>query len=329
MDAREDVVAGRFRLEAAIDSTERYAVWRAVDLRSGARVAFKRLRAPHASDPALLRRFADEARFTKMLCSPHVVAWVADGADAQGPWLALEWIDGVDAAQLLARRNTALSVSAGLAVGLDLLAALAAAHGPGVEVIHRGVVPSHVLIGNDGLTRLTGIGLARHAAHARLGARDAASDRAVYAPPEAVHGDVHGPRGDLYAVGAVLWELLSGRRLDAYLPTRTSLSHARPPLRRVHSDVPASIADVVDQALSLDPLERPPSASVMAFALRRAAARAGVEPSRDDLSVTVWGAQRLSSEGESRIGRAQIVRRRYIQTTPTTGVVIPRRIVAA
>lgn len=304
-------------------------MWRAVDLRSGAKVAFKRLRDPHAQDQVLQRRFADEVRFTKMLCSPHVVSWVADGVDAKGPWLASEWVDGVDAAQLHARRNTALAVPAALAVGLDLLAALSTAHGPGVEVIHRGVVPSHVLIGNDGLTRLTGLGLAKHAAHARLGARDAGAARAVYAPPEAIRGDVHGPRGDLYGVGAVLWELLSGRRLDAYLPTRAALLLPRPPLRRVHSDVPAALADVIDQALALDPLERPPSATVMAFALRRAAARCGVEPSRDDLSVTVWGACKLSSDGESRLGRAQMVRRRYIQATPTTGVTIPRRIVAA
>lgn len=329
MDARDDVVAGRFRLEASVDSTERYAVWRALDLRSSARVAFKRLREGHAQDPALQRRFADEVRFTKLMCSPHVVGWVADGVDAQGPWLASDWVDGVDAEQLHARRNAALSVPAGLAVALDLLSALAAAHGPGVEVVHRGVVPSHVLIGNDGVTRLTGLGLAKHAAHARLGAREPSADRAVYAPPEAIRGEVHGARGDLYAVGAVLWELLSGRRLEAYLPARAGLLLARPPLRRVHSDVPAAVADVVDQALSLDPLERPPSATVMAFALRRAAARCGLEPSRDDLAVTVWGACKLSSESDARLGRAQLVRRRYIQPAPVVAAKPPRRIVAA
>ncbi|MEZ4390883.1 MAG: serine/threonine-protein kinase [Polyangiales bacterium] len=313
MDVRNELVGGRFRLEASIDSSERYAVWRAIDEATEGRVALKRLQGRAATDSVMQGRFTDEARFTRMMGCPHVVRWVADGVDAQGPWLATEWVEGVSALQLLQRRNRALSLSAVLSVGAALLGALAAAHGPGVEVIHRGVVPSHVLLGADGVTKLTGLGLAKHASHARLAARgDLPSDRAVYSPPESLRGEVHGVRGDLYAVGAVLWELFSGRRLESYLPSRAALESPRPALRRVHSDVPAPLAEVIDQALSLDPLSRPPSATVMAFALRRAGLRCGVEASRDELGVCVWGANRLSAEGEERLGRAKLVRRRYI-----------------
>ncbi len=326
MDARDVVIADRFRLETLVDSSERYAIWRAQDGATERRVALKRLQGRAADDPEAQRRFADEARFTRMMACPNVVRWVADGGDERGPWLATEWVDGVAASQLLARRNRALNPAAALSVGLDLLAALAAAHGPGVEVIHRGVVPSHVLLGSDGVARLTGLGLARHVAHARLASAPTFGDRAAYLPPESLRGEVHGPRGDLYAVGAVLWELFSGRRLDAYLPTRAALDHPRPALRKVHSDVPGPLAQIVDQALALDPLKRPPSATVMSFALRRAGARCGVEPSRDELSVSVWGASRLSSEGETRLGRAQVVRRRYIE--PVSAVTAPRRAVA-
>lgn len=313
MEARGEMVASRFQLEALVDCSERYAIWRALDELSNRRVAMKRLVARAASDPTMATRFAEEARFTRMMGCENIVRWVADGSDAEGAWLATEWVEGVSALQLLSRRNRALSPSAALAVAVDLLGALAAAHGPGVEVIHRGVVPSHVLLGSDGVTRLTGLGLAKRVGHARFSSCEARpGDRTVYLPPEALLGGVHGVRGDLYAVAAVLWELFSGRFLSSYLQGREGPEIARPPLRRVHSDVPAPIAAVIDQALSLDPRQRPPSATAMAFALRRAGLRCGVEASRDDLAVSVWGASRLSSEGEDRIGRAQLVRRRYL-----------------
>jgi len=243
--------------------------------------------------------FVDEALTTAALQHPNIVRYLDAGSDAHGPWMCLEWVDGLSAQELHRQRRAPMTPGAVLALAQDLLAALAAAHGPATAVIHRDVSLANVLVGRDGIARLADFGLARSLARPRAHAVGTARGKIGYLAPEVLHGALHGTRADLYATGVVLWELLAGRRLfsgvarRAELP-RAYLSSPRPALRTVNPEVPAAFAAVIDRALSLDPADRPPSALAMAQDLDAAAAVADLTASREELSVAVWGALTLA-----------------------------------
>lgn len=223
-------VAGRYVIEQVAGSGGMARVWRADDARGHGRVAIKRILDELKGDAEVRAMFDDEAAITASIAHPNVVSLLDRGVDAEGPWLALEWVDGLNAHEIVATRKAPLGVRAALSLGVDLLHALAATHGPGVGVIHRDVAPSNVLVGLDGVARLADYGLARSIARARVNAAGTAKGKIGYLPPEVLRGSIHGTRGDLYGAGAVLWELLAGATA---LRGRDEQEHPRPrvPLR--------------------------------------------------------------------------------------------------
>lgn len=295
-------VASRYLIEHLAGTGGMAVVWRATDLRDYTPVAIKRILDAKRDDPEARAMFADEASITGSIRHPNAVSLLAQGSDAKGPWMALEWVEGVSGHELLTARRAPLGLRATLALALDVLQALAATHGPGVGVTHRDVAPANVLVGIDGVTRLADYGLARSIARARVNAPGTAKGKIGYLPPEVLRGSIHGTRGDIYGVGAVLWELLAGRRLFAGVAQKSALAHAylharRPVLVSARPDLPDPIAAVVDSALSLDPARRPPNAMAMAERLLTAAAREGVTASSGELSMAVWGARKAMAEG--------------------------------
>ena len=305
-------VAGRYVIDQVAGSGGMARVWRADDARGHGRVAIKRILDELKGDAEVRAMFDDEAAITASIAHPNVVSLLDRGVDAEGPWLALEWVDGLNAHEIVATRKAPLGVRAALSLGVDLLHALAATHGPGVGVIHRDVAPSNVLVGLDGVARLADYGLARSIARARVNAAGTAKGKIGYLPPEVLRGSIHGTRGDLYGAGAVLWELLAGRRLFAGVTSKSTLAHAylyarRPSLESVNPCVPLGVASVIDSALSVDPAKRPPSALAMAERLLVAAEQEGVSPSPGELSVAVWGARRAIAGADAR-RRAELVR---------------------
>lgn len=312
-------VAGRYVLEQVAGSGGMARVWRATDARSHGCVAIKRILEGLRGDGEVRAMFDDEAAITASIAHPNVVRLLDRGVDTEGPWLALEWVDGLNAHEIVATRKAPMGVRAALSLGVDVLHALAATHGPGVGVIHRDVAPANVLVGLDGVARLADYGLARSIARARVNAAGTAKGKIGYLPPEVLRGSIHGTRGDLYGVGAVLWELLAGRRLFAGVTSKSALAHAylhgqRPRLESVNPSVPSAVAAVIDSALSIDPARRPPNALAMAERLLTAAERDAVEPSPSELSVAVWGARRALAGNDAR-RRAELVR---------AGVIAPR-----
>lgn len=294
-------VASRYLIEHLAGTGGMATVWRATDLRDHTPVAIKRMLDGLRGDPEARAMFDDEVAATGAIRHPNVVSLLGHGSDDKGPWIALEWVEGVSGHELLTARRAPVGLRATLAVALDVLQALAATHGPGVGVIHRDVAPANVLVGIDGVSHLADYGLARSIARARVNAPGTAKGKIGYLPPEVLRGSIHGTRGDIYGVGAVLWELLAGRRLFAGVAQKSALAHAylharRPVLVSARPDVPDAIANVIDSALSLDPARRPPNAMAMAERLLTAAAREGVTASPDELSMAVWGARRALTE---------------------------------
>ncbi|MBI5515167.1 MAG: serine/threonine protein kinase [Deltaproteobacteria bacterium] len=290
-------LVGPWRLEHASADGGMARIWRATREADGEPAALKRI-LPHLVGSSEARDlFADEVRITAMLSHPRVVRYLGAGEDHRGPWLALEWVEGLDLHALLASRRAGLPLEAALCVGRDLLEALVAVHGCAGRVLHRDLSLSNVLVGTDGVARLADFGLARSLLHTRASPRGSARGKLGYLPPEVFKGRVHGTRGDLYGAAAVLWEALAGRRLFDHISDRARrvaswMGAPRVPVRDVCPQVPRVLAQVLDRALELDPEARPGTALELLGAYEEALWRAGLTPDREALQVACWSARR-------------------------------------
>lgn len=200
---------GRFELGQVVGAGGMGVVHRGVDRETGRPVAVKRLL---RSDASSARRFFDEARVLESLRHPGIVGHVAHGVTPDGqPWLAMEWVPGVTLACRLERGPVAPDDVGRL--GALLCDALAWAHGSGV--VHRDLKPSNVLLADDRLDRplLIDFGIARVANRATSLTRTGqAVGTPGYMAPEQIRGiDTIDGRADLFALGCVLWECLTGR----------------------------------------------------------------------------------------------------------------------
>mgnify|MGYP002136562970 CR=1 FL=1 len=191
-----------------------------------------------------------------------------DGFDDEGsPFLVFPLIDGLDVERLRVRAGGRLPPPTVIALALQVLHALAAAHAVGI--VHRDLKPENILIDREGRAYLIDFGAATH--RARLGARTITGSGApltpIYTAPEQARGGEATPRSDLFALGASMLALLSGcsPRRSAH-PLATLMEAALRPLPRLRDlapDVPRTLAAIVDRAARLHPDDRYPSARAM------------------------------------------------------------------
>jgi serine/threonine protein kinase len=280
---------GRYRALRRIDAGGMGEIWEADDTLLGRRVAIKVLAEELAGDPAALRRFRREARATAKLDHPNVIR-VFDFVDGQAPFLVLELLEGQTLADRL-RRDGALPpqeaarIAAAVADGLDV------AHRAGI--IHRDIRPSNIMLTAGGGVKVMDFGIAAAwEAHSTTGQQLLAT--AAYAPPERITGGRASPSGDLYSLGVVLYELLTGRPPfvadSAEQLLRAHLQAAPRPVRALTFWVPPEIAAACEAALAKDPAGRPASAGALAARLR-AAVRAA-QASAEAFSPTSLGVDR-------------------------------------
>jgi serine/threonine protein kinase len=198
------LLAGRYRIVAALGKGGMGEVYRADDLTLGQSVALKFLPAELARAPERLARFHAEVRIARQVSHPHVCR-IYDIGEADGqPFLTMEYIDGEDLAALL-RRIGRLPEEKGIELARQLCQGLAAAHDRGV--IHRDLKPANVMIDGRGQVRLTDFGLA-----AAGPVEDVRSGTPGYQAPEQLAGREVTARSDLFALGLVLYEVFTGRR---------------------------------------------------------------------------------------------------------------------
>jgi len=250
-------------------------------------VALKRLHPHLAFDADFVQMFLDEARLAAGIHHPNVVPILEVGASAIGYYLVMEYIDGDTLARLLARstgQGQRLPLPVSLRIGLDMLAGLHAAHelrdgsGTPLELVHRDVSPQNVLVGLDGIARITDFGVARAATRLSATRVGQLKGKVAYmAPEQAQGGDEIDRRADVFSAGVVIWECLAARRLfkaeNEMATLSRVLSDAVPPLSRVAPHVPAPIADVVMRALERDPANRYPTCAAFADELDAAVQR--------------------------------------------------------
>jgi eukaryotic-like serine/threonine-protein kinase len=261
------VLANQYRLDAVLGSGGLADVHAATNLVTGERVAVKVLRADGIDD---VQRFDVEARVLASLDHPSIVR-LRDAVDARPPFLVLDLVEGPTLADLL--RQGPLPAERVWALGSELAGALAHAHGK--AIVHRDVKPGNVLIADDGTARLSDFGIARllDSSTVCLTATNQVIGTPAYLAPEQVEGRAVTPAADVYALGLVLLEALTGRRCFEGTTAETAIARLhRPPA--VPDQVPPWSASLLAAMVSVDPCDRP-SATEVARCLREHDAPAG------------------------------------------------------
>src|SRR5580704_8522882 len=263
------------------------SVHRARDEATGAAVALKVLRGAAAAGDEE-RRFAREAATLAELDHPGIVRYVAHGGAAEGDaYLAMEWIEGETLSARLARGP--LSVDDTLALGFRMATALGAAHARGV--VHRDLKPGNVMLPDGGLgeTKLVDFGLAAFSQAGRTTLSGALLGTPAYMAPERARGErALDPRVDVFALGAILHECLTGK--PAFEGAHVMAVLARivfdevPRLRDLGCAVPPPLDALIAAMLAKDPRARPADGGAVAAALAVLAALAGEPPRSGPLS---------------------------------------------
>ena len=275
------MIANKYELVAPLGEGGMATVYRGVTHGAAGftcRVAIKRVLPNLAEDAAFVAMFVEEARVASELQHPNIVQVHDFDRDAEGRYfIVMEWIDGLDLEGWIASFSTPTPWHEVAAIGVEILRGLGAAHervdgaGRPAPVIHRDVSPQNVLLSIQGIVKLADFGLARAADRATMTAPGTVKGKLSYLAPELVKRAPASPRSDLFSVGVVLWEALSGRRLfgggDAYDTIKRIMANQVPALREARPDVPLPLCEVVHTALSFDPADRFERAEEMQRAL--------------------------------------------------------------
>ena len=268
------LVAERFRLGEVIGVGGMATIHRAVDTRLDRAVAIKLLRREVIADPDIAMRFRREALAATVLRHPNIVACLETGTDDGQPFLVMELIEGEDLAARL-RHAGRLSPSEAARIGLDVARALGVAHIRGI--VHRDVKPGNILLARDGRAMVTDFGIARLAADTEGAIPGTTLGSVHYFSPEQAKGDTTTGASDVYSLGLVLYEALTGRRAWTG-ETTAALAAVRigaeaPSPRAVRPEIPAALDAVVVRALDPDPTRRFQSGVAMAAALEPVVSR--------------------------------------------------------
>lgn len=265
------VLGGRYRLRRRLGSGGSGTVYLAEDERLGRQVAVKRLHRGFGAPAAA--RIEREARRTAALSHPNVVQIHDVGGDGDRAYIVMELAEGEPLDEVLARVGP-LDPERVIATGLMLCDALTAAHGKGI--VHRDIKPANVIVAPDGTAKLTDFGTARTGQDDTLTGAGTLIGSAAYVAPEQLRPGRVDARCDIYALGVLLYEAVSGERPfvgDSVAATAIQRLHRDPYPPSLHGEVPAALEQVILKALARDPQDRFQTAAELATALRAVQAR--------------------------------------------------------
>jgi eukaryotic-like serine/threonine-protein kinase len=251
------ILNGRYRLDARVGAGGMSTVYRAYDETLQRQVAIKLLNREVASDSDELERFRREARAVAQLSHPHIVGVIDAGEDDNRPYIVFEYIEGETLKERI-RRQGRLSIPEAVAYAIEIARALGAAHAR--HIVHRDVKPQNVLIDEEGSAKVTDFGIARTLDEEGLTADGRVIGTTDYVSPEQALGHHVTGQSDLYSLGIVLYEMLTGEvPFKGDNQIAVAMKHVREPLpdvQRQRPGISAALAAVVDRAAAKQPADR-------------------------------------------------------------------------
>src|SRR5881275_3332868 len=239
----------RYRLEARIGAGGMSTVYRALDETLQRRVAIKLMNREFASDSDQLERFRREARAVAQLSHPHIVGVIDASEDAGRPYIVFECVEGETLKERI-RRQGRLPVAEAVAYAIEIARALGAAHAR--HIVHRDVKPQNVLIDEEGSAKVTDFGIARTLDEDGLTADGRVLGTTDYVSPEQALGQQVTGQSDLYSLGIVLYEMLTGEvPFKGENQVAVAMKHVRealPDVQAKRPEVSAALAQIVDNS---------------------------------------------------------------------------------
>jgi serine/threonine-protein kinase len=258
MAAQETLLNGRYRLIAQQGSGGMAVVYKAQDLALGRIVAIKILRPSLTSDASFLARFRQEARNVANLAHPNIVTLHDVGQDGNTYYMVMEFVDSQDLKKLI-RAGAPFPLERALHIGIQICAGLGYAHRAGL--VHADVKPQNILVDASDRIKITDFGIAQALSHTQPRSRQSVVwGSPHYFSPEQATGETPTPASDVYAIGIVLFEMLTGRLpYNGSDQQELALAHLReqvPHVRDFNPNIPSNIDWVVNKVMSKEPSNR-------------------------------------------------------------------------
>src|SRR2546425_2827757 len=252
-----EVLGDRYLLQSRIGSGGMATIYRARDLEMDRDVAVKMLREVYSTDPKFVKRFQREARAASALQHPNIVQVYDYGQTDGNYYIVMELVEGTDLRRYLKSR-VVLDIDRAVIIAHDVALGLGAAHRRGI--VHRDVKPQNVLVGRDGSIKLTDFGIAsvyKDINDERLTTTGMTLGTVQYYPPEQAQGDIVNPAADVYSLGIVMYEMLTGRPpFDGDTPVTVAMQHIQDtptPPSQLNPNIPLALEDIILRCLEKVP----------------------------------------------------------------------------
>ena len=271
------VISGRYVVEEIVGTGGMAVVYRAWDSKNKRIVAMKVLRPEFQQDAEFVRRFSREAEAASKVSHENIVGMYDVGTDGETRYIVMEFVDGITLKEMI-RKMGHLGPDAVVRMGIRILAAVDHAHKHGI--VHRDIKPQNILVDSQGVVKVADFGIARLKAQQTTRVADVNSSAlgsVHYISPEQASGEVADEKSDLYSVGVVLYEMLTGQvPFDGDTAVSVALKHVSEEprsMREIDPEISKALDEVVLRALSKKPEDRYQTAAEMAADLRKALGR--------------------------------------------------------